>query len=47
MLFRDRWQIINQGRNRGELPSMYRYGDFDVAWAGVGVMFVAFVFSGE
>ena len=24
----DNWRIISSGRNRGMLPSMFRYGDF-------------------
>jgi hypothetical protein len=46
-VFHDGWRIISSERNRGGLPSNLCYGDFDVAWAGVDVRFVAFVFSGE
>jgi|GEM_PF-4925177 hypothetical protein len=46
-LFHDCWRIISSERNRGGLPSSVSYGDFVVAWAGIDVMFVAFVFSGE
>ena len=46
-LFHDCWRIISSERNRGGLPSSLSYGDFVAAWAGIDVMFVAFVFSGE
>jgi hypothetical protein len=46
-VFDDCWRIISSERNRGGLPSDVCYGDFVVAWAGIGVGFVAFVFSGQ
>ena len=46
-VFHDCWRIISSERNRGGLPSNVCYGDFGVAWAGVDVMFAAFVFSGQ
>jgi hypothetical protein len=46
-VFHDCWRIIPSERNRGGLPLNLCSGDFGVAWAGVDVMCVAFVFSGQ